>query len=422
MSQDIFALFDKYSTFTPDDRSVQPLIKWVLSFMNKNENHAAFFQSNLLGVNPIRFIDGDRDRWLETMGITDVTELQSDIHSLPNVLPEQRVRSDVFNLSIAYAAHKVFNSRVSTKLKQVTLEYIFIGYLAKLTSGLLWRRFRHAAVPDIAMALYESLDNSTYLKKYGSWIGVFTQRAKDINDTRGIHHPRIRGADDEDWMYMVAEISTRMHDMVQELTNKFHDIKDNKARISTTSKIGSIDGEAVLKDTRNATAQIRRTMDRVARDPRDFIRGEIMELTIDAVLTCEERYLKEALNYYVDNYKRDKDIQRFQEATILFLVNAAKDRRIDIKQTPLIVGTCKTIFRASNTKRKDALEIKTAAERIIQKSVSRSRASVQVSTKMGLLIYLVLRILSQPRYSDGAASLISAANENKYREAKTLPR
>lgn len=422
MSQQIFELFDKYSTFKPDDRSVQPLIKWVLGFMNKNENHAAFFQSNLLGVHPIRFIDGDRDRWLETMGITDVTELQSDIHSLPQVDPAKRTRSDVFNLSIAYAAHKVYNSRVSDKLKKVVLEYIFVGYLSKLTSGLLWQRFKHAAVPDIAMALYESLDNSNYLKKYGSWIGVFEQRAKDINDPKGIHYPRIRTADDEEWMYMVAEISTRMYDMVQGLTNKFHDIKDSKARISTTSKIGTIDGEAVLKDTRNATAQIRRTMDRVARDPRDFIRNEIVELTIDAVLTCEERYLSEALNYYVDNYKRDKDIQKFQEATVLFLVNAAKDRRIDIKNTPLIVGTCKTIFRASNTKRKDALDIKTAAERIIKKSVSRSRASVRVSTKMGLLIYLVLRILSQPSYDGGTASIIKATDENEYRKAKSPPR
>ena len=65
MANTIREVLDKHFADVKFDRALcQRIIDYTVRLMNRDSDHSAFFGGVLIGVNPIRFYDNDRELWV----------------------------------------------------------------------------------------------------------------------------------------------------------------------------------------------------------------------------------------------------------------------------------------------------------------------------------------------------------------------
>lgn len=394
-------VFDEHTDMTVDKRFAKALIQQVIGFLNKNDTHTQFFGGNLLGVYPIRYTPRETNAWLEELlGIEEIKDCQSDIYEVEGITKEFFISSNVMNLSFVYVLNRLFHSDLDKMDKELAIQYTLIYVQAKHLSGLQVERFKYPADPFIAMALYESLDKRTDLKMAGSWLQLLTDRAETISDEKkGIHYHTFVDMDDvDDIVYMTNDLNGRLADMLNTMTEKFHLIKDSQARILSSSNMTTMEGETVLKEYQNSTQRLLRDMAAITIDRNDFIRDELLDFTTEVITTCEERYLKEVLTHYSDNFKSIEKYREALDTIIVYVINLARTKKISLSNVPELITVLRSLFRASRTKKEEILKIKELLHDVVSDGIPKARDSVVVATQIGLFIYVVLRMLSISHY------------------------
>lgn len=398
-------VFEHHVTRKIDKRFAMDLIAQYQRFISKNETHALFFGSPYIGVYPIRYTTADAIGFLEdVLGIEDTRECQTDLYALDEINPDFFVSSDVVNLAFIYAAHTVLNeTSIDERLReQAAIHTVAMG-IGKHLCSQLTRRFHFSADMQIAAMLYESLDNKTDLKVYGTWNNLLLARGEQaIDPKRGLHMKRGGLKDmspDKEVVYMANDIQDRIVGVLNIMTEKFHEIKDSQGRILSQSTMTSIEGEKVLREYVRKESKLVEDMNDLARDPRNLIRDEVIDATAAVMTTTAEESLRDVLKYFSDNYNAPRSIHpKMTESLVLYVMQEAKHSRLDLNDLYAVTQRVSSIFRSSRTKKGEVLEIKKYALEISKEAIPRARESIQISTAIGLAIYLTIRMLSIPKY------------------------
>lgn len=412
MSHELLALFKRHVRAKPGPKLTTDLLKASLGFLNKNANHAEFFGGHLVGTPPIRFVDEDRESLYQALEVESPEDLQIELRALSVINPEFKTESDIFNQLIGYTVHLYEKSGLPSKqvnqVQRYTLQFLY----GKLTSGQMARSYKFPADPLIAQNVFESLDDRTYLKKYGSWTGMFDARIDDILDGRSIHRRAIDKYEDEPVKEMIADISSRLLKMVIRLNVAYYDAHGRRDRVITSSKLSEVDGEQLIKDTKSGPQGLVRDIDRIARDPRDFIKDELLDITTDVLQADNRRNLLVNLEHFVDNYSARKDYQDLLQSIVVYLIRQVREDRLDLSDIPGVVNKVQSIYRSSRTKRKDVLAIRNKTDEIVARVTPRLRKQIHVGTKIALFIYIVIRILTVNTYRAGVSSGARPSNQN----------
>lgn len=396
-------VFDKYTNITVDKTLTTKLTFHVYSFVNKNETHSAHFGGNLVGVRPVRYIDADARSWLEDiMGIEEIRECQQELLKTPEVNPKFRISSDIVNLSFIYLMHRIGNSSLPKDSKDYALQEVIVMNLSKHMCSLLSHRFKFPSDEIIAQQLFESLDNRSHLKRYGSWLEMLKQTALEMLDPqKGIHTRRgvwQKMDNDKSVIYMTNDIQDRLAGQINLLTEKYHEIKNNSDRVLLNSSINTIDGEKVLAEYVKRERQLVTDMLEIVKDPRDFIRDELVEATLAIVSTAEETHFRRTLNFVTDNATSDARIPEAVSKVCLFVLQEARQGRLNLSQPSEIIGRLSNTFRSSRVKKKDALELKEIYREIAEEAIPNARDPIKVASAISTLIYMGIRMLTITRY------------------------
>lgn len=396
-----------------DARLVKRIATYRSSFLNRNEDHVAFFGGNLLGVYPIRFKSSDSTSWFDDILEVDDLSLRQRLHALPSIEPRYHVSSDIFNLSCLWLLHAIHNSQhLSAREKEIGMIEVMLILHYKFLSSLMAHNFPYPADKEVAVATYAALSKKYALKVHGSWSALLHARALDIVSSNSIHRQTIvKFDDDKAIVYMVNDIQGRIREVVKKMMAVFYTIKDQNARIGTTSSVLSTDGENIVRDkTRNISAY-RRYLHDVIPDKATFIRDEVFSVITGSMHTMPPRGLLEALSFMSDNYHVTDRALRTEggsniivelvDETLLHAFDFLSANRNILRQNDLgmLVSRLKAIYMSSRSSDPSLMKMRDLAEEIVRQTATTKNPSVIASIRTGILLYLVLRAFTMKYYT-----------------------
>ncbi len=174
-----------------DSALCKRIIDFSIRFMNRNEDHSAFFGGVLMGVNPIYFYDTDRELWFDDVLKVDEDLLQFHFQQAEGVDPKnQKVASDVMNYTPGYITMRLMQEKdIPIKTRHEACKHAFQVLHYKYITSLLVRRFKYPARREVAEATFAALNYKFDIKTLGSWGNLVKDRAEGIISPESIYYP-----------------------------------------------------------------------------------------------------------------------------------------------------------------------------------------------------------------------------------------
>jgi hypothetical protein len=405
--QSVFA--DECGHLEIDAKFVKRLHAYQVSFVNKNDDHIKFFGGNLLGVETVRFLDQDRDRWFDEILEVDDGPLEERLLALPMVNSEFHVSSDTMNLSCVWLAHAIFTSKkLSDEQRHEALIDVMLVLQYKFFTSRYYRHFRYPADRATAEATYAQLSYKFDIKTYGSWSALFRARAEDIVAKTSIHYRTITHMDDDrKVIYMLNDTQGRIRDMLKNIYDVFLRVHQQGIRISSTSSVIEHDGVEVLKDKSRNLLAYGRYINSIISDRNSFMREELMVIVEKLMHTMPPKLFRETLEWMSHNYRQRgaNDIEETLNETLVHSFDYFSDNREAVRDThdlPGLLARLRGVYMSSRSTDPVLFALREKVEGIVKKATGNKNTSVIASVRTGVLLYVVLRAMTMTHYTKGA--------------------
>ena len=141
-----------------DKKFYRDFISMEQAFVNKKPEHIEFFGGTLTGVQTVRFTSHEFDLFFGDLLMIDEALLSDKLHDLPDINPEFKVSSNVFNLVSVWLMHKALTSEAlkEDEREELAVRVATYMYYHFLTS-ILFNFFKYPANPDTAKATYAAM-------------------------------------------------------------------------------------------------------------------------------------------------------------------------------------------------------------------------------------------------------------------------
>lgn len=390
-----------------DTKLIQRIHAYERAFVNRNEDHIAFFGGNLMGVHTMRFRPIDRENWFNEVLEIDELSLEESIHALKSVDPAWKRASDVMNISCIWLVYAIQNSpKLSPAQKEAASIDVLLILQYKFLGSLMAHYYPYPADQATMLAVYASLNYKFALKSAGSWNVLLHRRAKDILAPKDIHRRAyMEFSPEAAILYMINDIQGRLREIVKSITRVFYEVRAKGQKITTEKSVMEIDGTAVLKDkTRKYSTYIRYTHDIIG-DKNSFIRHELVNVIGDAMHTMNPRLLVETLEWMSTNHrvKGAEEVEQLVDETLIYAFELMAANRSLMSGNsglmPLLVKL-RSLYMASRMADPTLLNTKELAEKIVTNAIKTKSSSVVASVRTGVQLYLVLRALAMGYYQN----------------------
>lgn len=389
--------FEQYSELSPSDKDLpRRIIQFAQGFLNKNQDHTAFFGGNLIGTPAIRWTDRDTRSWLEdVLLVEDIKSCQEDLYECPGINKDFNVSSNIFNLSIPWVMNVLWRQDKNIKVYRPGMEHALIVGMAYHLSSFMVRRFKYPANPDIALSMFEKLNNKYDFKVHGSWIGLLRARTDIFMNTEG-KYPDVwqEMTNDLRTVVMCNEVNGNIRNSVNILTEMYHKEKEANERINKASKLGTLEGEQVIKDYIRRSDKFKNDLIDACSEPSSLIKEDIFEVVLDISKNVDPEMLDNTLRYLADNI-RSKD--RWDETVgtlAVYLLELSRTKKVNFNSVGEVTNLVTSMFKASSTKNKDVLKIKKEVLELSKKANVGVRDNKHASNVGAIIRYLTIRALA----------------------------
>lgn len=394
---------DAARDFEVNERLVGRLKEFEKTFVNRNEDHIAFFGGNLTGVNPMRFRQSDREKWFaEVLEIDDLL-IEDGIKRLPHDQTWVRA-NDVFNQSCVWLTHRIMNSSLSPTLKEeaATLTIQIMQY--KLLGSLLYRWFQYPADEGTAQATLAAMSRKYLIKTSDSWHDLLKKRAKEMVSARSVHRRAyMEMKSDKDVINMINDIQNRLKELVKSIGKVFYDLHAKGIRVNSEKSVREIDGSVVLIDKTRQFSTFIRYLHEVMDDPNSFIRDELVDVISDSMHTMNPRHLIDTLEWMSKNrlVAKHEYITELADETLIYAFDMiSSDRSLYNSRGGLspLIAKLRSMYMASRMSNESLLKTKDLSEKVVTNAIRTKNASVIASVRTGVQLYLVLRAMAMQYY------------------------
>lgn len=408
MSLTLKQVFDNVFANVKFDRALcNRIIRFSQSFMTRNADHSAFFGGVLLGVNPIRFFDSDRDAWYEEVLQIEESALLEEFRKAEAINFDFKVMADAFNYTPAYVVHRLEQEKtLPQQIRQNAQVHAFMVLHYRYLTSLLVRRFKYPADPKVAQATYNSLSGRFDIKRLGSWRALLEDRSEGLIATNSIYWKTIQTFKPDP---SVIRIVTDTQGRIREVVNKIYavHIEMDKAGVrfgTTTDTYINHEGEMVLKDRKNGYANYLRYIENTVPIAPNFIKSELVDVITNAMPTMPPKLFDASLRYLSNNYNqpRMRYLNELVKEDLLYTFNFLNSNRALLgpgSNLPMTIARLRALFTASRSSDPTVLKLRTLAERLVRASVTSRNAAVIAAVRTGVLLYISLRALTKNHYS-----------------------
>lgn len=411
MDARIKAIFDGTCKHVVADKALALKIhRYVVDFINRNPEHSQFFGGNLTGVQVVRFVESDKNRWFDEILDADEHELREQVEKLAVVQGQDgvfNVAGDVLNQSCVWLCHKFFNAtNMSLTDRQQTIQDILLALQFKFLTSRLYRHFKFPADRASAEATYAKLSNKFSIKVYGTWLKVLEARCSDIMANSSTHFNAIsKMNDDVGVVRMLNDIQGRIRDMLKNIYGKYLEVKASAERISASSSVVEFDGVEVLKDRSKGLATYTNYMNSVVGDKNSFIRDELLKVVQDIFPSAPPKHIFRTLEYISANYLRTRsdDIAKLIDMTMVHSFGYLEKNRQTIQagvNLPKLLERLRGVYTSSRSTDPDLMELRRFTESIVRKAIETKTDSVIASVRTAVLLYIVSRAYTMRHWSN----------------------
>lgn len=375
-------------------------------FVNKNEAHIAFFGGNLMGVDPVRFRDEDRNTWFNEILDADEDAIEDDLHALPVILPHRHVSSDVMNLSCLWMAHRFLTSdKLNEADRQHAALTVILVLQYKFITSILADWFTWSADPVVAQATYTALNKRFGLKVAGSWGVLLRSRAQEVVGVGKLHYKRFLDFNnDDDIVYMANDTQGRIKDILKNIRDMFTIVsKSPELLIRNSASMIELDGELKLRDKTRLIGGYLDYILTVVSDKNGFIVGELVDVAVKTVNTIPKRTLVDTLTYMSNNAspKVDKRVTRVCELTIQHAFDyLAKNPTAMASQRdiPGLLRKMKALYQASRTNNPMIVEMRELTEGMVKVATGSKNTNLIAAVRNAVLLYILLRTWTKDHF------------------------
>lgn len=386
-----------------DERLAKRIINFARFLRTKNSDHINWFGGNLLGVDRIKLIPSDTDRWFDEVLEVDENLLRECVHAVPSINIDWNVSSDVFNLSCIWAIHRlVTSSNAQSKLIQQAQVEVGVILQFRFYTSIWFNQFSNPVDKAAAEATYQSLSLKFRLRQLGSWGALLEHQAQALVDPKGIRARTLKTfSTDDDVIRIVTDISTRCRAVVKDMYGPLEAIRSSNARITTTGSTAiSVDGDKIIKDASVFyNTAIYYLLD-AASTPSNFIREDLVYLVCDLMPTVSEKALKECLNAMAlaPEGKQRQAVNWMMESTLQHAFEYISSNRIRVTDAGQILSKLRAIYTAPKTAGDLLPKIRTEIEKFAKKNCFLRSPSALASVRTTIMLYFVVRALAYNQY------------------------
>jgi len=401
-------IFDEHcKDLSIDNNLLKRIHMFQVGFVNKNQEHIEFFGGNLTGVQVVRFLPSDRDRWFDEVIETNDTPLSEELIRLPTVNKDWFISSDTLNLSCVWLANAITNSsKFNDKQKHDALIDIFLILQYKYITSILYHWFRYPADRSLAEATYAQLSYKYTIKIHGSWSALLLARAEEIISKTSIHNHVIKEMkNDVEVTYMLNDIQGRIKDILKNIYIVFDRVHNSNARMRTTSSV-MIDheGEEILKDRSKHLANYTRYVNSIISDKNTFIKHELTDIIEGLIHTMPSKLFLMTLDWMSNNYKQRgaDEIEKLLTEIMIYTFSFIADNKELIRKESdlaILLSKLKGSLMSSRASDSALIGLRDLGEVIVKKATNNKNDSVIASTRTGIILYVVLRTLTMKHYS-----------------------
>jgi hypothetical protein len=400
MSESIKTIFDdECKSLKIDARFVRAIHLYQVAFVNKNREHIEFFGGHLLGVQTVKFMPSDRDRWFSEILKVEEGPLTNRLLQLEAVDPEHKViGSDTMNLSAVWITHALMSAKgLSDKQKHEAAVDVMMVLQYKFLTSLLSHYFKYPADRSVAEATYASLSGRYLIKQYDNWLALFRGRGEDIMSDDGIHADTIeKMKNDDDIIDMLNDIQGRIRDMLKNIYGEFMLVHANSGGIVSTSSVVEHDGAEILRDKTKNLSAYSRYIKGVVTDKNSFIREELVNIICKLMDTMPPRLFRETLTYMSDNYQQrhSSDIEEVLDKALVHSFAYISDHReLVSKNTDLaeLLSRLRGVYTSSRSTDPELFTLRETTQNLVKRATGNKNESVIASVRTGILLYVILR-------------------------------
>lgn len=384
------------------------LYRYQTSFVNKNEEHMAFFGGNLTGVHVVRFTPTDNNTFFNDVLDVDELQLTELIADVEDVDQRFKVGGNTYNLVCMYLVYRFLNTPHLDPVKRkraATDAALVFNY--KLLTGLLGLFFKYPVNEDIAKLTYANLNFKFVLKRLGSWNALLAYRAEEVTEESGLHYKNIiKFNNDTAVVYAITDARGRLADMLKNIYAEFDKVHARGDRISTVSSAQvNVDGVEMLKDKSHGADSYVRYLMTTLHDRDSFIKHELVDVVMKLMFTASRPQFMKTLEWLSDhsNHKsKELDIEHFVNTVLLHSYEYLSSNSATLHNTkdlPGFLSKIKGVYLSSRSTDKALMEMRALGEQIVGTAINSKSENAISSIRTALFLYLDLRAYCRHHYS-----------------------
>lgn len=388
-----------------DKKFAAKVAEFLRLFLTKNDQYVGFFGSGLIGIHEVMWNNSDTDFWWDEIFQVDPEVLKQDLRQLPVINTNFKVASNELHHAIIYTLHRVHHSphlseKEKEELKIRCMTSLNIKYLVSLQH----HYFPYGADPGIAEKTFNSLTNKFDLKVYGSWGAMLTKRSTEyIQKGARYYKTYVNYNFDKEIIVMITDAQGRIRETYKDITKKFHELKEEKSKILSSSATLVTDEGLVLKDLTRKTQQYTRYIQSVISSGDSFIKKELIQVVYESVPsldagfeTFEHLLMALVKNYHSAKYQKDFDVMVTD--LLVFSFDILKKNNIRDNDLPGLLYRLKHVYMSGRIQDKLLDNARSKFVKLVESYDRKLKNTPMIPERCGVFLYLVLRTITMNKY------------------------
>lgn len=387
-----------------DQKMLRKVQTYEQQFVNKNDAHISFFGGNLMGVDPVRFKDEDRNRWFDEVMDVDEDSLEDDLHALPEVVTHRHVSSDTMNLACLWMIHKFLTTdKLSEAEKHDGAMAVALVLQYKYITSILAAWFKFNADPIVAQATYAALSKRFGLKVAGNWGELLRRRAEAIVGKGQLWYKALV-AFDKDIDKIANDTQGRIKDILKNIRDMFTVVQNSpEMQIRNVGSTIELDGELKIRDKTRLISSYMRYLLGILSDRNNFIIPELVDVIAKTVPTMPRSALVNVLSYMSNNAspKADPRVQKICELTLQHAfdyLNKNPNTMASNSDIPGLIKKMRSLYQASRTNNPMILEMRELTEEITAIAIRSKNKVLVAAVRNAVLLYILIRTFTMHHY------------------------
>lgn len=257
---------------------------------------------------------------------------------------------------------------------------------------------------DVSLEVYNHLTKRFGIKNYGSWAKLLYERSLAFIISSSPHYlAYTKMTDDNAVVKMINDAKKRINDTIKEYADVFYTLyySGNLGLKSTSSNSSDEDFNISVKDVIREQANYERYLKEIITDEASFVKSKLVKIVTSTMATINMPLFTSALIRLTEVYDTNtkyKYLNELIKLVVNYTFKYIRENTIDINNLVEIISKLKINMIAGRSNDPDLVKMRTLTDKFINSEFSSYKGRSITSERVGVLLYIVLRMLSMKFY------------------------